>query len=162
MYIHNNTTTQQHDNVVVFVYCCIAVLSYCCNVISLFGLMSSQLKKQHVIWCSRQCWRLAEDLHLCDFVARGAFPHFFNPQPPIPPISFVTKINSERNGTLSVAMPLSACTFLKEESGGLLMNRWNLVLVGGSIGICTWSGMFAMTSPNSLKVLQRGRDSTST
>jgi hypothetical protein len=29
--------------------------------------------------------KLVEDLHLCDSVASGAFPPFFNPPPPIPP-----------------------------------------------------------------------------
>ncbi len=41
--------------------------------------------KNNMIWCSRLCWQLAEDLYLCDSVARGAFPPFFNPPPPIPP-----------------------------------------------------------------------------
>ena len=47
-----------------------------------------QLKRQHGVWCSRWCWkdsRLEEDLHLCDSIACGAFPPFFNPPPPIPP-----------------------------------------------------------------------------
>jgi hypothetical protein len=42
------------------------VLLYCCNVILLFGCA--------VI--SAQCWLLAEDFHLCDSVACGAFPPF--------------------------------------------------------------------------------------
>ncbi len=53
------------------------------------NMVLCQLKRQHVVWCSRRCWkdlRLAEDLHLCDSVAHGAFPPFFNPPPPIFPI----------------------------------------------------------------------------
>jgi hypothetical protein len=55
-------------------------------------------------------------------------------------------------------------SFLKEESGGLLLNCWNLVrLVGAAIGIHAISGISAVTSPNAFKVLQHGescRDST--
>ncbi len=35
--------------------------------------------------------------------------------PPSHQISYVTKIKSERNNTLSVAKPLSACSYKKEE-----------------------------------------------
>jgi hypothetical protein len=36
------------------------------------------------------------------------------------------------------------------------MNCWNLVLVGVSVGICVYARVFAMTSANTLEVLQRG------
>jgi hypothetical protein len=53
---------------------------------------------------------------------------------------------------------------LNKESGGLLANYWNLVLVGASIGSCALCRIFAIASPNTLKVLQHRescRDSTS-
>ncbi len=96
--------------IVVLMYYCIVVMLYCCLVV-----LSSQLKKQHGIWCSRWCWWLAEDLQLCDSVARSILP-FFNPPPPIPP----NILRSERNDTSSVVKPLLACILLNiKQSKGL-------------------------------------------
>ncbi len=70
----NNITARD----IACVYCMILTLD----------MVLCQLKKQHGVGCSRQCWkdsRLAEDLHLCYSIARGAFPPFFNPPHSTPP-----------------------------------------------------------------------------